>query len=90
MHGKNFLINISPFGFWLSSEDKEYFLPFEKFPFFLNAKLEDLFDVEEIKKGHFYWKKLDIDLNEDIINNPDKYPLIANIRSVNENIKCKR
>ena len=43
-------ITISPFGFWLSSEDKEYFLPFEKFPFFLNAKLEDLFDVEEIKK----------------------------------------
>jgi hypothetical protein len=49
-----------------------------------------LFDVEEIKKGHFYWKKLDIDLNEDIINNPDKYPLVANIRSANENIKCKR
>jgi len=79
MHGKNFLVNISPFGFWISGKKKEYFLPFEKFPFFMKAKLEDLFDVEEIKEGHFYWNKLDIDLNEDIIENPDKYPLIAKI-----------
>lgn len=37
-------------------------------------------DVKEVSKGHFYWEALDIDLTSEIIQNPDSFPNIANIR----------
>ena len=69
--------HISPFGIWLLVRDKEYFLPYENFPWFLKARLEEILEVEEVFPGHLYWPKLDIDLSLEIIENPEKYPLKA-------------
>ena len=40
--------NVSPFGFWILLNEKEYFLPFSSFPWFKQAKLDELFNVELI------------------------------------------
>ena len=69
--------HISSFGIWILVRDKEYFLPYEEFPWFLKASLEEILEVEEIFPGHLYWPKLDIDLSLEIIEHPEKYPLRA-------------
>jgi hypothetical protein len=56
--------------------EKEYFLPFSSFPWFRQAKLEELFNVEVINNNHVFWPAIDIDLSLDIIDDPDKFPLI--------------
>ena len=31
----------------------------------------------EVSPGHFYWPDLDIDLTEEIIEHPERFPLVA-------------
>ncbi len=68
--------NISTHGFWLYVNGKEYFLPFADFPWFKDAKVSDIFDVELLHQNRLYWKRLDIDLNLNSIEKPDLYSLI--------------
>ena len=78
-HGKTILstevTNISNHGFWLMIEEAEYFLSYNDFPWFKNATIGNILNIEEPTKHHFYWPGLDIDLSLDIIKNPKKYPL---------------
>ncbi len=69
--------NVSPHGFWLFYEGHEYFLSFEKFPWFKNAELSKIFNVCLEAPGHFHWPDLDIDLSEDILRAPEKYRLVS-------------
>jgi hypothetical protein len=69
--------NISQHGFWILLDGKEYFLPFEKFPWFKKASVADLTNIELLHKTHLYWPSLDVDLSTNIIENPEKYKLIA-------------
>jgi len=55
----------------------EYFLDFDLFPWFRQATVEQLCDVELLHKEHLYWPKLDIDLDLDRIKHPERYPLVA-------------
>ena len=71
------VINISQHGIWIICKDKEYFLSFDDFPWFKDKPLSAIFYVEEVSPGHFYWPKLDIDLSENIIKNPIRFPLIS-------------
>ncbi|MCK4887474.1 MAG: DUF2442 domain-containing protein [Planctomycetes bacterium] len=79
--GKNTLnievTNISGHGFWLLLEGKEYFLPFEHFPWFKSATIQQICEVQFLHKTHLYWPSLDIDLSLNIISQPEKYKLIA-------------
>jgi len=70
-------VNVSEHGFWLLLSGTEYFLPFEKFPWFRTASRSQIRDVELLHAGHLYWPALDIDLSLDTIAEPDKYPLVA-------------
>jgi hypothetical protein len=69
--------NISPHGLWLLADDEELFLPFDKFPWFHNARLSAILNVERPQAEHFYWPELDIDLTLDSIRYPERYPLIS-------------
>ena len=69
--------NISRFGIWLYVDVKEYFLPYDKFPWFAEAKIKQIFNVKLSGKNHLYWPELDVDLSLKIIENPDNFPLIA-------------
>jgi hypothetical protein len=79
--GKNIstleVTNISAHGVWLLVDDKELFMPYAEFPWFRNATVAQIIDVEEPQKGHFYWPELDVDLTVDIIEHPERYPLKA-------------
>jgi hypothetical protein len=68
--------NISLHGFWILVNEKEYFLPFTSFPWFRQAKLDDILNVELFNNHHLYWPALNIELTLDIINDPGKFPLV--------------
>jgi len=69
--------NISQHGFWIMVDENEYFLPFKSFPWFKEARITDISDVERLSERHLFWKNLDIDLTLDMIESPDDYPLIS-------------
>ena len=68
--------NISKHGIWLYVKSREFFLPFEKFPWFKKAAIGDILEVELLHDNHLRWEKLDIDLDLDCLENPDLYPLV--------------
>ncbi|MHB8425067.1 MAG: DUF2442 domain-containing protein [Gammaproteobacteria bacterium] len=70
--------HISPHGFWLLLDDEELFLPFENFPWFRNANIGAIHNVERPQPHHLYWPELDIDLAVESIEHPECFPLISN------------
>jgi Protein of unknown function (DUF2442) len=69
--------NISRHGFWLLTDKGERFLAFDDFPWFRNAPVGQILNVEEPSPGHYYWPDLDVDLSLKIIESPEDYPLKA-------------
>ena len=72
--------NISIHGFWLLLETEELFVPCEQFPWFRDAPLEKLSNVERPQPHHLYWPDLDIDLAVESIRHPEKFPLTSKAR----------
>lgn len=71
----NEVTNISQAGFWLLVDDKEYFVPFNDYPEFKQATIEQIYNVKRIGPDAFYWEALDIDIELAALAEPDKYPL---------------
>lgn len=69
--------NISKHGFWLFLDEKEFLLPFEQFPWFKAATVEQITNVERPSPEHLYWPDLDVDLAVQSIRRPEEFPLIA-------------
>jgi hypothetical protein len=69
--------NISKHGFWLLLGERELFVPFAKFPWFQDASVADLCNVEWPQSHHLYWPSLDVDLAVESIEDPEKFPLVA-------------
>jgi len=49
-------------------------MPFDEFPWFADATVRQISNVEKHGPTHFYWPDLDVDLTLDMIDNPGKYP----------------
>ncbi|MGL4449068.1 MAG: DUF2442 domain-containing protein [Shewanella sp.] len=71
------VLGVNPLGFWLLADNEEHFLSFDQFPWFQNAPVKAVFNVEKQGRNGFCWPDLDVDLTLDGIKNPDKYPLKA-------------
>ncbi len=71
------ILNVSPHGIWMLIKEKEYFLDYDHFPWFSEQPIEKIFNVELLHGHHLYWENLDIDLELDSIEHPEKYPLKA-------------
>ena len=69
--------NVSKHGFWLLLGDEELFVPFSEFPWFRDAPIGKLTEVELPSPDHLYWPELDIDLAVGSIRNPAQFPLIS-------------
>ena len=69
--------HVSKHGFWLLLDDRELFLPFEDFPWFKQASISELLNVEWPQPHHLHWPDLDLDLAVESIEHPEKYPLLA-------------
>jgi hypothetical protein len=69
--------NISRHGLWLLLRDEELFLPFEGFPWFREASVGQILNVEAPSPNHLYWPGLDIDLAVESIRHPEHFPLVS-------------
>ena len=81
-NGKNILIsveNITPFGIWVFVKGKEYFLSYEDYPYFKEQTLSSIQNVQLLHGYHLYWCDLDIDLEVNNLEHPEKYPLKSKI-----------
>ena len=71
--------NISSHGVWLLTHGKEWFMSYEDFPWFQDQAIKTIFNGKEPSPGHFHWPDLDVDLTEEIIANPARFPHKANL-----------
>ncbi|MHB1336973.1 MAG: DUF2442 domain-containing protein [Candidatus Humimicrobiaceae bacterium] len=81
-NGKDILIsveNITPFGIWIFVKGKEYFLSYEDYPYFKEQTLSSIQNVQLLHGYHLYWRDLDIDLEVNNLEHPEKYPLKSKI-----------
>jgi hypothetical protein len=69
--------NISRAGFWLLMDDRELFVPFEQFPWFKDASIAEILDVERPSSRHLHWPELDVDLDVESIEHPERFPLVS-------------
>jgi hypothetical protein len=79
--GKNTLqievTNISQNGFWIFLQERELFVPFDQFPWFRNATVDSILKVELLHPRHLYWPDLNIDLDVESIEHPERFPLLS-------------
>ena len=75
------LSNVSVHGMWLLIDDRELYLRFDEFPWFRDASIGALADIERPNERHLYWPQLDIDLTLDSIKDPSRYPLVSHADS---------
>jgi len=68
--------HISAHGLWLLVAAKEYFLSFEDYPWFAEAKVADILRVELLHGLHLRWEALDVDLELESLAEPAAYPLV--------------
>jgi hypothetical protein len=69
--------NIDRFGFWLLVGDCEYFLSYEDFPWFREAMVANILNVELMHGSHLHWPALDIDLCIESLECPERFPLVS-------------
>ncbi len=69
--------HVSKHGFWMLLDTEELLVPFEHFPWFKKATIEQLSDVQRPTENHLYWPQLDIDLSIESIRDPSAFPLVA-------------
>ena len=67
--------DVSRFGLWLYVNEREYFLPYEKYPWFKDAKVSEVYNLRFLHGHHLHWPDLDVDLELESLEHPEKYPL---------------
>ena len=72
--------NVSKHGFWLLIKGSEKFLAFEKFPWFQDATISQVLNVELPSPHHLYWPDVDINLAVESIDHPEQFPLVSKVR----------
>jgi hypothetical protein len=62
-------------GVWLFVKGKKYFIDYNTYPYFKGQVAKAIKNVQLLYGFHLYWPALDIDLEIDNLENPQKYPL---------------
>ena len=79
-HGENTSLveglSIDKHGIWLLVNKKEYFLSSKEFPWFVEATIGQIFDVNFYHDSHLHWPLLDIDIHIKSLDNPEDFPLV--------------
>jgi len=68
--------NISAHGFWVLLSEKEFFVSFDQFPWFKDAPVGAILNVQLPHPGHLYWPDLDVDVDIECIEHPERFPLV--------------
>ncbi len=75
------ITHISTHGVWLLASDQELFMPYDEFPWFKDAPVRSIINVQEMSPGHFCWPDLDVDLSLESILHPERFPLKSSAHS---------
>ena len=67
--------NISNQGIWIFVHEKEVFIPFSEFPWFLKATVQQIYNLEFFHGKHLHWPDLDVDIDLESLKSPELYPL---------------
>jgi len=80
-HGQNTSVpevtNVSQHGLWLLIDAEELFVPFDHFPWFRNASIAAVMNVQRPSPDHLRWPDLDVDLTVQSIRHPEDFPLMS-------------
>ena len=71
------VLSIVSNGIIIEAFGAEYFLPYASNPWFEQAKIVDIFNIEPVGNIGVRWNALDVDLAVDSFKHPERYPLIA-------------
>jgi hypothetical protein len=69
--------HISQHGVWLLLGNREMFLSYDNFPWFKDAPVSAVLNVELPHPHHLYWPDLDIDLAVESIEHPERFPIVS-------------
>jgi hypothetical protein len=69
--------DITRHGIWLYVKGREFFLPFEEYPWFRDAKISAVHNVHLLHQFHLHWPDIDVDLDLASLEHPERFPLIA-------------
>ena len=67
--------NVDTHGIWVLVKDREYFLGYDEYPWFRDARLAEILDVQLLHGSLLHWPALDVDLCVESLDRPDAYPL---------------
>ena len=71
------ILNVSASGIWIFVDEQEHFASYDKFPWFKDATIADILNVEYPHKGHLFWPSLDVDLAVASLAEPENFPKVA-------------
>lgn len=79
-HGKGILaqvevLTVGTHGIWLHVAGVEHFLSYDDFPWFKDANIRQIINVEMPRDGHLHWPELDIDFSIRSLSELDAFPL---------------
>ena len=69
------ILNLTRHGMWILAHEKEFYIPFDRFPWFIHASIEQIYTFEFFHGHHLHWPVLDVDIDLESITHPDAYPL---------------
>ncbi len=72
--------NVSVHGIWVLYHERELFMSYDDFPWFKDKPIASIRKVKEFSEGCFNWPELDVDLTEEMIEHPERFPLKAKSR----------
>jgi hypothetical protein len=65
-----------PEGILISVYEKDYYVSFDRLPWFRDAKISDVINVSMLGEDAIRWDALDIDLEIDSLKFPERYPYV--------------
>ncbi len=74
------VVSLSQHGFWVLVGGRELFLPFREFPWFQDAPVRHVLNVEMPHSTYLRWPDLDVDLAVESIESPERFPLKSRVR----------
>ena len=74
------ILGVTPHALWILVAGREHMLDFERFPWFRDATMRQITNVELRFGSHLRWPDLDVDLHVDSLDEPDRFPLVAKHR----------
>jgi hypothetical protein len=69
--------HISQHGIWPSLHDRGLFLSHQDFPWFKDAPVSAVLNVQLPQPHHLYWPDLDIDSSVESIKHPEEFPMVV-------------